>query len=201
MTTARHTVLRIPELLEAILLQLTPLELIKSQRVSKSFQAMIRQSPSIQRRLGFRLPPNITSEKKDATRNPLLDRFLSPTSFPHRAIHSTTHWRQRSPRWQATRISVDIEAGGRDLFVRLPVDIRVLFDWRKPSVILSEPRHDAYRDMLIADSPVDVYIWRHKFGHKKIAGVGDGRVLTCGELVEKCHEYFRVCEERDANKD
>ena len=69
------TVLAIPELLEGILFELPPLDLLLATRVNKAFQTQIRSSTRIQRKLFFK-PPAINDEANENAINPFLERIL-----------------------------------------------------------------------------------------------------------------------------
>lgn len=76
---ARSRVFAIPELLEAILLNLPPRELLVVQQVSKQFQATINDSPKLQQALFFRPAP--LRDPGSWTANPLLRDLFTPFFF------------------------------------------------------------------------------------------------------------------------
>ncbi|OAL53481.1 hypothetical protein IQ07DRAFT_585392 [Pyrenochaeta sp. DS3sAY3a] len=78
MTSAQDRALHTPELLEAILLQLTPLHhLLHAQLISSSFHEAIRDSPRLQQRLFLRAQPRNPKDEK-LTLNPLLRKHFLP---------------------------------------------------------------------------------------------------------------------------
>lgn len=65
-----------PELLEAILLHLSPQHLLRAQLISRTFHSTIGTSPALQRALFFRSDPSIPSTSW--TLNPLLRKHFLP---------------------------------------------------------------------------------------------------------------------------
>ncbi|KAF2832166.1 hypothetical protein CC86DRAFT_462525 [Ophiobolus disseminans] len=77
MSCARDRVFSTPELLEAILIQLTPIHhLLQAQRISRLFQQAIKSSPTLQQQLFFR--PSTSRMTNDWALNPLLRRYFLP---------------------------------------------------------------------------------------------------------------------------
>lgn len=75
MSEAQIRVFSTPELLEAILDQLPPRELLQAQRISRSFQSVIKTSPTLQQALYLR--PALAKTSGEWSINPLLrDLFL-----------------------------------------------------------------------------------------------------------------------------
>lgn len=76
MPSAQDRAFDIPELVEAILAQLSPRDLLLSQRISRNFQTVIKSSPRLQQTLFFRPAPFKGPDKW--TLNPLLRKHFVP---------------------------------------------------------------------------------------------------------------------------
>lgn len=87
MTTAAQKVFAIPELLEAVLLELPPYDLLMSQKVNKEFKATVERSSRIQQKLF--LKSRFSSHWANII-NPFLGRFSQP---PWRSLGSAGLWK------------------------------------------------------------------------------------------------------------
>lgn len=77
----------IPELLEMILENAEPRDLLLWQRVNKTWQAAIQRSPRIQEKLYFRAKPcKDEDDEQRAVLNPFMDLFLDQGRF------TTSYW-------------------------------------------------------------------------------------------------------------
>ena len=76
MSSAQARVFNTPELLEAILSQLPPHDLLLAQRISRPFQAAITSSPTLQQLLFIRAAP--VKDPKEWSLNPLLRDLFAP---------------------------------------------------------------------------------------------------------------------------
>jgi hypothetical protein len=76
MTSACSTVLNTPELLEAVLVQLPPKDLLLAQRTSHGFATAIKSSPILQQALYYRAAP--IKDPQAWTINPLLRHHFLP---------------------------------------------------------------------------------------------------------------------------
>ena len=139
----------IPELLEIILENATPRDLLLWQRVNKSWQAAIKTSPRIQEKLFFRIEPcKHKYEQNHAMWNPFIESFLEahmdsgccyeidPEAFDGRRSYPTASWKQMfitSPAAIGLRIMIygsgDIELG-RAIVCRSGITIGQLADFR-----------------------------------------------------------------------
>jgi hypothetical protein len=139
MSSACSRVLATPELLEAILIQLTPLNhLLHAQLISRTFHAVITNSPKLQQLLFFR--PDIFRNPIDWFTNPLLRQNFIP--------------------WFAT---------DSDRFSSRDYDILRLMDWTKsPATMDAFLRPEAsWRNMLFMQPPAKslrVVAWMHGQG-------------------------------------
>ena len=97
----------ITELLEMILENATPHDLLLWQRVNKTWQAAIQRSPRIQEKLFFNIRPcKDEHEEESAVLNPftelffkfneLGDKFIAEDAFDGRASYPTASWKQMS---------------------------------------------------------------------------------------------------------
>ncbi|KAF2262528.1 hypothetical protein CC78DRAFT_582472 [Lojkania enalia] len=80
MSSAQNHVLSTPELLEAILARLPPVDLLLVQRISRDVSSLITSSPILQQKLFFRpVPPKPSGEwtLNSLLRNKLLPWFVS----------------------------------------------------------------------------------------------------------------------------
>ena len=97
----------IPELLEVILENATPRDVLLWQRVNKTWQTAIKTSPRIQEKLFFRIEPcKSKHEQYHATWNPFINSFLEEVinsgccrgidrlAFDGKSSHPTASWRQ-----------------------------------------------------------------------------------------------------------
>lgn len=160
MTKASQQVANTYELLEAVLLQLPPQDLIRAQAVSKSFAALITRSPRLQRNLRMECPGQ----------NPLEPEYLPLRKFLPPVFHSITIRRT----WG--------ESGRLDLIAVL--DLRYLSTLRGGSyekLLLYRPETTS-----IVLSPPTYSHWRHTNNmhaknHLKLHSSSGG--LTLGDLV------------------
>jgi len=125
MTSACDRVFSTPELLEAILIQLTPVNhLLQAQRISRVFHTTITSSPTIQQLLFFR--PSTTKNPKEWTINPLLRQhfkpwFFIPESRWSRPEYGTLHRMEWTPTPERRDAFLRPEASWRKmLFVQPP---------------------------------------------------------------------------------
>lgn len=82
--TARHEVFTTTELLEHILLQLPPKDLLFAEQICKDFGTVMRGSVKIQRALFFQ--PEPLTKKGGARSVPIANPFLDPKFFPGRSL-------------------------------------------------------------------------------------------------------------------
>lgn len=165
MSNTAAKVFAVPELLEAILLLLTPRDLLLAQRVNKTFRASIKASVLIQQKLFFK--PN-TKNLDDGTcdLNPLLSRILTlagrewnpylvcPTDlFPCRGNVTMIHFAR----------DVGLQVNG-DMIVPYLVNpdgyltIRGVNQTSARVVDTSLESEQSWQDMLVADPPCLVKI-------------------------------------------
>jgi hypothetical protein len=168
MSSASSRVFATPELLEAILIQLTPLNhLLHAQLISRTFHTVIANSPKLQQLLFFRT--NTSRNPKDWSINPLLRQHFLPWSAP---------------------------ASGR--FDSRDYDVLRRMDWTKsPATCDAFLRPEAsWRNMLLMQPPpksLKVVMWMHgqggdsesiadvSFADKPAQGVTMGRVYDITE--------------------
>ncbi|CAF9911865.1 hypothetical protein IMSHALPRED_010601 [Imshaugia aleurites] len=97
----------IPELLETILEHATPKDVLLWQRVSKTWHAMIQESPRLQEKLFFKVRPcKNENEQYDAAWNPFTElfftqraiglavSFIARGAFSGKANYPTASWKQ-----------------------------------------------------------------------------------------------------------
>ena len=97
-------VLDIPELLESMLLNASPTDLLMWQRVNRLWRAAIQRSPRIQEKLFLRSPSDGDSRRQHVIQNPFLDLFVERSTFGNillvehllkeKARHPEALWRQ-----------------------------------------------------------------------------------------------------------
>ena len=128
----------IPELLEVILENATPRNVLLWQRVNKTWQTAIKTSPRIQEKLFFKIKPcKDKYEQNHAMWNPFIESLLveqmdsgccygiAPHAFDGRCSYPTASWKQMfitSP--AATRLRTIIYASSDDVEIGRPIVCR-----------------------------------------------------------------------------
>lgn len=176
MTTAAQKALAVPELLEAVLVELPPYDLLMSQKVNKDFKATVERSSKIQQKLF--LKSKHCDSMMSGEINPFLGRALNYFGFHRRAQISgkaigmvdALYPYLDAPKSNRSRFC----GGNRRLYFRV--------DPGEREGIASMPLSGSFGNMLIGDPPRL---------HLGIILKGESwEIKTLGQLInELLHEY------------
>lgn len=182
MATAGAKTLAIPELLEAVLIELSPRDLILSQQVNKNFKSTIEKSTAIQQKLFFKLPPN--NDDSTANINPLFGEVFRYLSTMCKIFIESSDQSRHRPYYQrqfwadAPRGNLRLDRATEQINVTLYKPIR--------TSSLSSSLQSSYENMLIADSPIKVVLYRGNIFSGAVATADEAPTPTLGGLVEAC---------------
>lgn len=192
---AAPKVLSIPELLEAILIDVPSQTLILSQRVNKKFKAIIEDSTKIQQKLFYTRPPG-----KDADNtiniNPLLVRIIK--------YHSSSCYVGVLRKFEKFNRMVQIneDTYGKDLCV---TKARVNFMLIEEDINVESPqlplRNGSFENMLLADSPICVMVSEPRRGFKVIGKNEGNTVLTMHDILEGFRDFYRTATIEDMEEE
>lgn len=187
MPTSMRKALDIPEILETILIELPPLDLIIVQQVSKTFKAVIENSVEIRYKTFFKQRPKRTDGK--AALNPFLRHILERCGHLvsivvyEDAPNATYYLHRLIGRSNFTQSS-------NEHLVPATGSILISIDRLKDSSVSYGARSASYTTMKIADTQIHVDV---EIGETKPLTVrGD----TLGAIMEACSrqaECLRDC--------
>lgn len=196
-TAAAEKALVIPELLEAILMALPPLDVVVAQRVNQKFKNAIRDSPRIQRKLFYRPPSKDNSRSFAEVLNPLLSQF-----FKHFSIEAELYICDSRGQLVSRALHGIVSDDSNDI---CDSDEKTCIDggdyvrlWLTPSgggTVLSSPLpwHGSYAKMEISTLPIDVVIGSDGRGYRKIGWAEGSEVLTMRDVLEAfCRRFCLV---------
>lgn len=183
LTMAAVRALAIPELLEAILVELPTLDHLRIQKVNTSFRAVIQRSSTTQQKLFFKPP---TPRGNDTiTINPLLVRCIR--------YHSTNCPYVTLPLQQSNMFSSYYLCTFRSVYSEadfcVSADCGLTLDLRKADGqfrTLDLP-FGSFKDLLIADAPIPVSVEAPEGGFETLSKSGDVDIVTLGEVIEALH--------------
>lgn len=176
MATAAEKALAIPELLEAILLALPPLDIVVVQRVNKDFRDAVKASTKIQQKLFYK-PRVAGNDESDVEINPLLNQFLR-----HFSIVGESWVVDSSGRlvFRETRGIVSNEVihnkDGTYVSIRLSPLGGTALPW--------PPWDGSYAKMSISNSPINVIIGPASGGFPYIGYADGSDTLTMRDVLE-----------------
>lgn len=182
-------VLAIPELLEAVLLELPPRDLLLSQRVNKTFRDVIDDSIYIQRKLFFK-PCSSTVPDGTSVRNPFLQRILrlhDPGNHVFLASHTPRHGRLL----RELSLSRDEHfCGARTKSPNQSVIDRVDHSRR---TLVTELRNGSWQRMLVADTQrrIDIRVINLLY---EVYGASRTSEIEVGSMCELVGQVMRAGE-------
>jgi hypothetical protein len=170
MVSARERALATSELLEAILLQLTPLNnLLLAQLVSSRWRDAIASSPRLQEKLFLRAAPTSRQEWKA---NPLLRQHFLPFF-----VMPTERFSCSMPSYDSLQVLNWMQTSKRDAFLR---------------------EKASWREMLfVQPSPRELHVVQVSHGQggdyeeKSVVGVEDGEGVTMGLIYDITESFVR----------
>jgi hypothetical protein len=174
-TTARDKVLSMPELLEAILLEVDLLTLlVAAQRVCQNWHALIHTSPSLQQALYFKPCTEVVT-------NYTQNNHLLARHFPN-LLQQTSHLPQYALALDLARVPIN----KKEAFLRRGAS------WR--NLLLHQPPMNVVRlASLLNDRHRSTRLYRHfaLFGSqsKKNVGTDEEAVGKIGEGVHSLHDF------------
>lgn len=174
----------IPELLEAIFLEVPVPDLLVSQRVNKQFKATVEHSIKIQRKLFYKQPLRQNGDSM-ININPMLVRISKLHSLEcavgvARKEEGSTHC-----------VVCEFAKVAHSEELCLPTACGktfVAFDDIDYESSRSTLRHRSFENMLIADSPILIMFGPYNRGYRIVGGDEDEVILTMHDLLAECRK-------------